>query len=166
MIIKKISESTITDFFNILKKTDQETDFLLLLPEERTFNTDSEKFVLRNFGKDKDIGLLIYDQDNPCGYIIGMRRSNFKSKHIINLVIAVKREYHGKGFAAELLKQFESECLIDNIELIRLSVIENNYRAISFYLKSGFSFEGVLNKSIRQRNDILYSEYLMYKILK
>jgi len=61
------------------------------------------------------------------------------------LVIASKREFHGKGIALKTFECFINEMKKREIEQFKVIVGENLSRAIGFYKKMGFSFHSNTN---------------------
>ena len=69
------------------------------------------------------------------GLIVGMLKQG-KRKHTVELIIAVAKEYWGKGVALELLKSLEQHCKKNGIIKLDLSTYSSNRRALNFYLKT------------------------------
>lgn len=162
MKVKLLDKTTVKDYFDICKVVDVETPFLLLKPEERKFDCNEENRILTEFENTMNIGFVGYINNVPSGYILGLRKKNSKCKHVINIIIAVKEKYQGSGIAKRLIHSLESYCKKSNIQIIRLSVLESNIRAIKFYLNNGFKIEGVLTNNIILDKKF-YSEYSMFK---
>ncbi len=55
------------------------------------------------------------------------------------VVIGVLPEYQGKGYGSVILREFERRALEKGFKRINLSVRRDNEKAISAYLKNGWS---------------------------
>ncbi len=76
--------------------------------------------------------------------------------------IYLKKEYQGKGFAAELMAYIEDCVRQQNAHYIWLGVWSLNTKAIRYYEKCGFSTFG---EHIFQIGDDAQTDYLMWKKL-
>ncbi|WP_165941966.1 GNAT family N-acetyltransferase [Cardinium endosymbiont of Culicoides punctatus] len=162
----KLSALNISDYFEVCRHIDCESeDYLLLYPHERNSSREEQLRMIHDINLSFITGFIVYtDQDIPVGYILGMRKKLEKVKHVMNLVIAIRSKYFGKGYANLLLKSLENDARNQGVEIFRLSVLKNNIRAINFYKKHGFQIDGTLTHNVKIRN-LLMSEWSMYKTL-
>lgn len=69
--------------------------------------------------------------------------------------IAVKHEFRRRGFGRWLVEKIESFSLKKGASYIQLEVREKNQSAISFYEKTGFIKNGLLNNYYKDDNAVL-----------
>ena len=79
--------------------------------------------------------ILLLDSGKPIGY-----GHLDQENEVIWLGIVIKSSYQGKGLANKLMETLLSKGEEKGIKRIRLSVDNNNEKAISLYEKFGFEF--------------------------
>ena len=77
------------------------------------------------------------------------------------IALYVLKDYYGKGIAQKLMK--EALSTLDRFSEIFLWVLKENQRAIAFYQKMGFTFDGQekmldLGKPIKEKRMVFYSK--------
>jgi ribosomal protein S18 acetylase RimI-like enzyme len=97
-----------------------------------------------------------YVNNNLIGICGFKQETKMKTRHLGEITqMYVKPEYNGKKIGLKLLTStLEHAFLNPFIELVRLTVIVSNERAISLYKKVGFVQYGLLEK--RYKNDNIY----------
>ncbi len=76
--------------------------------------------------------------DDISGFLIGIK-DRPKSARIIS--IGLEESHQGHGHGKRLMKRFFTQCIIEQIRLIRLEVAVDNVRANRFYSDLGFTNE-------------------------
>lgn len=93
---------------------------------------------------------------------VSLKKINFVNKNA-ELAIVVRKKYWGTGVskhAIQLILEYGFEKL--GLNKIYLNVFSNNSRAIAFYLKSGFNFEGSFKEHVYINNE--YNDLNWYSI--
>ncbi|GIQ57303.1 GCN5 family acetyltransferase [Flavobacterium collinsii] len=115
-----------------LRKNDYESLRTLFLNErQRTFSWfDPSEFQLKDFDRDTKGELILVARHNeiPVGFI-----SIWMKDYFIHHLY-VDEQYQSKGIGTELLKAAIKKTKLP----ITLKCLENNSKAVAFYLKKGF----------------------------
>ena len=90
-----------------------------------------EQILLENIFSYK----IVLEKDNQ---IVGFLFSEIIYEEANILLIAIKKEFQGKGFGKLLLKEFLQVCKEKKVKKIFLEVSTNNIKAINLYKKLGF----------------------------
>ncbi|WP_337966661.1 GNAT family N-acetyltransferase [uncultured Flavobacterium sp.] len=135
-----------------IRKNDYDSLRKLFLKErQNTFHwLDSEEFQLNDFDRytKGEVILVAILDDIPVGFISIWMKDNF----IHHLYIDQK--YQGNGIGTELLK-----AAIQKTKLpITLKCLENNTKAVEFYLKKGFFAV--------ERGQSDHGGYILFELLK
>lgn len=80
------------------------------------------------------------------------------------IALYVLKDYYGKGIAQKLMKT--ALTALNHFSEIFLWVLKDNKRAIAFYQKMGFTFDGQekileLGKSIKEKRMVFYSKIIL-----
>ncbi len=82
-------------------------------------------------------GCLVLRYGNEIsGFLLGTKED---SDAVRILSIGVSEEFRGKGFGKKLLRRFISQCMMENVRVIRLEMATGNMAARHFYEKMGFT---------------------------
>lgn len=148
-----------------LKKTAEETNFLLRYPEEVTMTIDEERNFLNSI-RENPRGIMI------CAFIgnklvgttnLSAMGERFKISHRASFGIAVLKEAWdlgiGKALITEILKFAENK----GFELVELEVASTNYNAINLYKKLGFKIYGTRENGFKFKDGTYCDEHLMLK---
>lgn len=133
-----------------IKKTDFESLRNLYFTERRrSFSwLDPSIFQLKDFDRDTkgEIILVAHDNEIPIGFISIWMIDNF----IHHLYI--DQHYQGKNIGTELLKAAIAQTHLP----ITLKCLENNTKAIDFYIKKGFV--------AKERGQSEHGEYILFEL--
>ncbi|MEX6357060.1 GNAT family N-acetyltransferase [Staphylococcus cohnii] len=144
MRIERICPNEAEALYTCMKKIDQETQYLLYLPDERSFNKD--RFVddiKHNFY----IGVKT-DENDILGYLSVHISRLAKIKHIGYIVTGVINEKHHQGLATKMFQETIKWAERKGLRRLELTVITTNTPAVKFYEKLGFKIEGIKHESI------------------
>ncbi|EAV39973.1 acetyltransferase [Oenococcus oeni ATCC BAA-1163] len=162
-----IRQAVISDAQEILKfqkELDQQTDLMLLYPEERQDCCLDIENKISQLNRKHGLWLLAEDQK---GTIIGnltVDRSIFKKiEHLGYVVVGVLKEARHRGIGDQLFNSMDQWALNNHIHRLELTVMQNNLIAQSLYKKHGFVVEGLRQDSIFQKQNYV-SEFYMAKI--
>jgi ribosomal protein S18 acetylase RimI-like enzyme len=99
---------------------------------------------------------LAYLNNKPVGYV-SISTNDSKNYFLHKFYILV--DVHKKGFGTQLFKYVLSQ--IPNAETIELTVNRQNYRAINFYFKNGFTIKEIADCDIG--NGYIMNDFVMIK---
>lgn len=137
---------------NTVRETDYEPLRKLFLKERQTTFSwlDTSEYKPEDFDRETKGELILtalYD-DVPVGFISIWLFTNF-IHHLY-----VDQDFQGKGIGTELLKA----AIIKTQLPIRLKCLENNTKAIHFYLSKGFT--------IKEKGQSNHGAYIMFELLE
>ena len=133
-----------------------------LLPAEfqETMTLERCRFFSKKYPENT---LIAIDGLKVIGFISygNFRDKTMQAGEIIALYVL--KDYYGKGIAQKLVKA--ALTALDSFSEIFLWVLKDNKRAIAFYQKMGFTFDGQekmleLGKPIKERRMVFYSNTL------
>ncbi len=131
-----------------------------LLPAEfqETMTLERCRFFSQKYPENT---LIAIDGVKVVGFISygNFRDETIQAGEIIALYVL--KDYYGKGIAQKLVKA--ALTALDRFYEIFLWVLKDNKRAIAFYQKMGFTFDGQekileLEKSIKEKRMVFYSK--------
>lgn len=164
MTIRSIRKGDGEAFLAMQRQLDQESDFMLLLPEERTTtNEQSEQHIEEVLARNDFLYVALDDSEQISGYIYGERGSLKKISHSAYIVIGLQKKLHRKGIATHFFRKLDQWAKEQHIKRLELTVITENTGAIALYRKAGFEIEGTKKNAIFQ-NGVYQDEYYMSKI--
>lgn len=102
---------------------------------------------------------LVYHQEKPVGYI---SISTMDSKKYFLHKFYVETEDHRKGIGSDLFNYILKQ--LKNAEIIELTVNRQNYKAINFYFKNGFTIKEVADFDIGE--GYFMNDFVMVKNCK
>ena len=133
-----------------------------LLPAEfqETMTLERCRFFSQKYPENT---LIAMDGVKVVGFISygNFRDETIQAGEIIALYVL--KDYYGKGIAQKLVKAALTD--LDHFSEIFLWVLKDNKRAIAFYQKMGFTFDGQektleLGKPIKEKRMVFYSNTL------
>ena|SRR5215469_13701807 len=88
-----------------------------------------------------------------------------RSSHVVHLgPLAVAPQFHGRGYAAWMLRDVLARLELSGVLRFELQVEADNPRGVAFYRKLGFEREGVQRKAYKRAGESEYvDEILMVK---
>lgn len=164
MKIRHASPEDSGQFLELMKQLDQETEFMLLEPGERTSTAEEMENHIKNLAKSNSLLLLLDDGEQAAGFISASRGTANRTKHSAYVVTGIRKDYRGKGYGKTLFKELDKWAIKNGITRLELTVMTHNERAVHLYEKMGFKIEGTLVRSMMV-NGIYVDQYCMAKIL-
>lgn len=138
MIIEKLSENRLDEFFEIVCKMVAESDFSYVVPEKQK--------ILQLFKNPNAVAFLALENDQIVGFISGIVHEYFFSnrKRVSDLGFFVLPEYRGSRVALKLVKLLEAWAIEKNANELHLGQttgldIDKTKR---FYERLGFKTVG------------------------
>lgn len=150
LVIRELNKKDLEGFARLRNSSINESDYMLFEPGEITETKSSAKKYL---GDDTKTIIALLDGE-LIGYTILKIPRYRKSKHCAYLVIAVKKEFRGKGIGTELMHKAEEMATQMGILRIELEVIAEN-PAKNLYERLGYATEGRKVGVIFQNNRYL-----------
>ncbi len=153
------------EMLEYLKKTAEETNFLLRYPEEVTMTIEEERDFLNSI-RENPRGIMI------CAVlgnkIVGTTNINgigerFKISHRASFGIAVLKEAWNLGIASALINEILQFAKDTKFELVELEVASPNHNAINLYKKFGFKIYGTRKNGFKFKDGTYCDEHLMLK---
>lgn len=126
--------------------------------EESSFD---DSFWANRLNNKKIIVFGAFDKDYLVGISLAVTNPRKKLKHITTInSMYVKNEYQNKGIGKQLINKIIKYSKSKEIEIINLSVVTTNTKAIGLYKYFGFRIYGEEKKGIKLDNEYI-DMYLM-----
>lgn len=156
------------EFLVLLRKWEEETDFLLRSAEDPIFTLREEEAFLENYRRDPKRAMVaaIIDEEIVGSFNIFPRKEIKKSAHRAVFGISLLKKAWGKGLGESMtLLAIELAKEMGYLQL-ELEVIRENSTAISLYKKVGFVECGRWPGAVCQPGGMYTDELLMVKDLR
>jgi RimJ/RimL family protein N-acetyltransferase len=165
VIIKIAAQEDAAGWASMLLKLDEETNFTMFQPSERSSETSKyEEKIINSIRTPKSVIFLAVDNalpiDNVVGYLCAEAYKNNRKNHAITIGTGVLSSYCSKGIAHQLFVKLLSHVKEKNIKRIEAYIAESNHRSINLAKKFGFVIEGIKRKGILIDNTY-QDEYIM-----
>ncbi len=169
MIIRQVLETDADDYFDMLCRLDEETEYMMYEPGERKARTKDPEFLrsrIKSANECGDLLLAAFGEDGkPVGFISAERGKPNRIRHTAYIVVGILRDYRRRGIGTEFFERTDRwarECGIFRLEL---TVECENTAALALYEKSGFVKEGLRPKSTKVGGRFV-DEFYMGKIIE
>lgn len=168
-LLRSPKEEDIESTLEFLAISAQETEYLLLSPEECSrFTSENEKKLFEQKNESPNDAMIMCIVD---GKVVGDCDIHFlsgmKTRHRASVGIALISEFWNQGIGTrmfqELLRLAENR---EGIMQVELDFIEGNSRARHLYEKMGFRITGVHPNAIRLKDGTLLNEYKMIREIR
>ncbi len=164
--IRTIQTSDAKKFLNMQIQLDQETEYMLLKPEERNQSLiETEKMIADVLAENNLFLIALSDDQKLLGYLSAERSGYKKIKHVAYIVIGILIEGRSQGIGTRFFNLLDIWAKENRIVRLELTVMTRNQPAITLYKKAGFVIEGTRKKAIFQDNHF-FDEYYMAKIFQ
>lgn len=112
MVIRKIKEDDVENFYRMMCLLDEETDYMLYEPGERQVRTTDLtrlKATVKEAASGQDL-LLAAESDSGeiVGYIWAERGRLNRIKHTAYIVVGIRRAYQRQGIGTEFFRLLEN----------------------------------------------------------
>ena len=165
MMIRSIEISDAEAFVTLNQKLAQETEFLLMSPEEIVLSVQQQEEKLNAMKSNENRIVFVAEvEENLIGFLGTTIFYPQKMKHAAHFAMAVLSSKKKMGVGTALLHAAEDWLKEKKVCRLEMTVMAHNIPAISFYKKNGFSQEGVRRNAIAM-NDQFYDELYMAKFL-
>lgn len=163
MIIRQAVPEDAGAFLELLRQLDQETEFMMMEPGERTSTSDDLRNQIINLRNSGSVLLLLFEGTRAAGFLSAQRNTPARMRHSAYLAMGIRKEYRRKGYGECLLKELFCWAEKENVTRLELTVMTHNQTALHLYQKMGFQIEGTLIRSMRIR-DSWVDQYSMAKL--
>jgi len=165
MNIRAIRESDGEQFLLLGKALDEETQFMMLEPGERTTTIEEQTQRIRDLLSQDNQIIFVVEHGNQLVGFLGALGGNYSRNHdCVHVVIGIRQEFAGQGIGKELFEALEKWAVDHKLHRLELTVMSHNVRAIHLYEKMGFKAEGTKKDSLMV-NGKYVDEYYMARIL-
>ncbi len=165
MSIRAIRESDAEQFLLLGKALDEETQFMMLEPGERTTTIEEQTQRIRNIlAQDNQMIFVVEHEDQLVGFLEAVGGSYRRNHDCVYIVIGIRQDFAGQGIGKELLEALEKWAVDHRLHRLELTVMSHNERATHLYQKMGFKTEGTRKDSLLV-NGRYVDEYYMARIL-
>lgn len=146
--IREFSETDASAFRDLLQKLYLETEFTFYEPGEKIYSIEEQAEIIRKINSKKNsLIVAAFSEDRPVAYLYASGGESNRTRHSVSLAIGVLKNYWDQGYGKELCQYAENWMRKNNIFRAELLVATYNLRAINFYLKQGFEFEGLKKRA-------------------
>ena len=167
-ILKPTTPEYAEEMIKYMKKTAEETPFLLRYPDEVNFTLEGEQEILGRLYEDPYSIMMIPIVDGKAagnGSINGIGTKR-KIMHRCSLAIALYKEYWGLGIGAAMIEYMTELAAQIGWHQVDLEVVAENVSAQALYKKCGFKESGRLHNALRYDDGTYHDFVIMYKELK
>ena len=163
--IRKIKIADAGNFLSLCKQLDEETEFMMLEPNERNITIDEQEKQIQTILDNKISTILVAEKNDILIGYVGAYRENFnRCRHSAYVVTGILASYQGQGIGTHLFKSLEEWAKDNHIHRLELTVMVHNEAGIALYKKSGFEIEGIKRHSLIVGDEFV-NEYYMSKII-
>ena len=150
--------ASLVEFF---KQLDEETNFMLFEPGERTISVNEQSDRLKAFENSSTEALFVAKDDGAIvGFAVCIGGTTNRNRHSANIVIGVLRGYWNKGIGGALMQSLEVWARAKNLHRLELTVMAHNAHAIALYEQSGFEQEGIKRDALRVEGKYVNEIYM------
>lgn len=165
MQIREIKIEDAENLIKLIKKVENQSDFMLMEPGERKTTMEQQRKLLERIEQQKNSTIFVAEVESKLvGYLIAMGGNVRRTEHSAYIVIGILQNYRGKGIGTELFNNVVEWAYKHNVSRLELTAVTENKAALTLYKKSGFEIEGT------KRNSLIidgtpFDEYYMSKLL-
>ncbi len=163
--IRPVQESDAEAFLTLAHTLDQETQFMMLEPGERTTSVEEQRQRISAVLQQPNQTILVAEQGGHLvGYLGAYGGAYRRNQHSAYIVIGILQAYAGQGVGTQLFIALEKWARQQHIHRLELTVMTHNERGVNLYRKMGFEIEGTKKDSLYIA-DHYVDEYYMARLL-
>lgn len=150
---------------NYLKKTAEETPFLIREPEEITITLEQETaFINAIEESDRNLMLVAFIDGKHVGNCSISAIGNHKRyRHRCGIAIALLQEFWGLGIGRQMFEEALRVAKELGYEQVELEVHADNHKAIAMYKSFGFEIYGTRKKDMKFQDGTYADGHMMVK---
>lgn len=167
IVLRSAQESDADNLIRYMKKTAEETLYLIRESEEVTITYEREVSFIQNMeNSERGLMLIATIDGNHIGNCSLSETGSFmRYKHRCSIAIALYKEYWGRGIGEIMMRTVLEEARKAGFEQAELEVISENKGAISLYKKLGFETHGHLPRNMKYSDGTYADAEWMVKML-
>ena len=166
MIIRSIREDDSGNFLLLCKQLDQETQFMLLEPGERTTTLEQQRQKIQDLlSQDNQAIFVAEHQYQLVGFLGAYGGSYQRNRNCAYIVVGILQAFAGQGLGTQFFQALDKWASQQHLHRLELTVMCHNAQAVHLYQKMGFQIEGIKQDSLLV-NGAYVDEFYMAKILK
>ena len=164
MLIRTIQPDDAEQFLNLRKKIDEETQFMMFEPGERTTTVEEQRdYIERLILQENSTTFVAEHNGQLVGYLSASGGEFRRNRHSAHIVIGILQDYTGQGIGGQLFAALEEWAHQMSISRLELTVMIHNKAALALYRKRGFEIEGTKKHSLLVNGQYV-DEYYMAKL--
>lgn len=165
-MIRTIRPDDAEQFLNLCTKLDEETQFMMLEPGERTTTVlEQQDYIERLLLRGNNTIIVAEYDGRLVGYLSAFGGEFNRNKHSVHLVIGILQAFTGCGIGSQMFVALEQWARQHSIHRLELTVMTHNEAGIALYRKRGFEVEGTKKQSLLVNGQYV-DEYYMAKFLR
>jgi len=145
-------------------RLDAQSSFMLLAPGEREQAPEQLRDRLAAQGAAGGFDLVADGPDGLAGWLSVDVLPYRRAQHTGYVVMGVDAAAAGRGTGTALLAEAAAEATRRRLLRLELTVMSDNLRAVSLYLRNGFQVEGLRRRAL-SRDGAVIDEYYMGLLL-
>jgi len=154
------------ELVNWLKKTAEETHYILRYPEEVTMTVEQEAgFIDHVVQSPNDCMILCVVNGEIAGSCHLKFYSRIKVKHRAEIAIGLLQKFWGLGIGTAMFEEMIRLAREHGSTQLELEVLGDNERGLALYRKMGFEVYGERPNSIRLKDGTMIRDYLLIRPL-
>jgi RimJ/RimL family protein N-acetyltransferase len=134
MIIRSIRENDSENFLLLCNQLDQETQFMMFEPGERTTTVAEQRQRIQSMLSQDNQNIFVAELDNQLVGFLGASGGRFqRNRHSAYLVIGILQAFAGQGLGTQFFQLLEDWALQHNLHRLELTVMCHNKQAVHLY---------------------------------
>jgi len=165
MIIRSIREDDSGNFLRLCQQLDQETQFMLFEPGERTTTVEQQRQRTQAMLSEQNQNIFVAEQAGQLvGFLGAFGESLQRNRHCAYIVIGILQAFAGQGLSTQFFQALDEWALQHGLHRLELTVMCHNAQAVHLYKKMGFQIERIKQDSLLV-NGAYVDGFYMAKIL-
>ncbi len=145
-----------------LRKTAEETDFVLRYPDEVTMTLEQEEAFIERINQSANSYMIICLVDGKhAGNCSLQFHDKRKVRHRGEVAIALVKKFWGMGIGAFMFEEMLQLAREYGASQLELGMVDGNERGLALYRKMGFREYGRLPNAFHQKDGTMRDEILM-----
>ncbi len=145
-----------------LRKTAEETDFVLRYPDEVTMTLEQEEAFIERINQSANSYMIICLVDGKHAGNCSMQfHDKRKVRHRGEVAIALVKEFWGMGIGTFMFEEMLQLAREYGASQLELGMVDGNERGLALYRKMGFREYGRLPNAFHQKDGTMRDEILM-----
>lgn len=167
LILRSAQEKDAAVMLDYIRKTAEETHYLIRYPEEISTDLEREKDVIRNNLESEDsVWFTVFDGEKAVGNCsVSRNRNHLKLRHRCDFAIAIEQAYCGCGLGTMLTQKAIDKARGMGFEQMELGAYADNKWAIGLYKKMGFKECGRTPRAFKLKDGSYIDEVNMVLFL-